>query len=398
MNDEKEHFRGCFFPKEIWDMLTRKEITPIEMILLGRIDSLTRDESHGCFARKKTLASYLGVSPRWIQAKINKLRKQGLIRTEVKDEIRHMWVTYNSVDRGERPFSPPENDPSPIRSSLLRKDSDKRPASAKAEGGAPEGSGINGFFETPNKPSKVKVFDYQNADILHSAIVSKYNIRRRWIKSSWAKELGLLYKDLGSDALRLTKVLAYFGSFHQGAPTIINAKQFRKHFHWLEDRMNKGPSAIAKKDVKMDEAAEFVYKTVSKWHWPKGSKDSLPWFIQTCVENLRIFHNLRHNPGTLTLASKNKDPYLPSFIQMMSTKFIETETFIEEWCRWVYEQVKDWKDWSGNLKTFLFDMKAKFSLGAKRFDQIGKEWSTDWSGDTTYWILYKELLNEDYKV
>ena len=260
----------------------------------------------------------------------------------------------------------------------------------------------NGFFQeeksTRIKESTPLPIDEQNAVYLHDVIVRKHNYRRKWRVSQWTNEMKLLRQDIGNDAARLAAILCFYEK-HKGPPTIINAKQFRRHFLWLESLSRKegGSAATYKKPlIKITDLAKRIAKDVAKWGWPKGSADQLQEFVQVSFDNLAEFSAIRKDVKLLTKLHVDKggktygSEY--SFIQYMADVVIVPDLFIENWCQHVYWKVASWEKWSGKLHPFVFH------LNAKHLDDLGKAWSQDWCERTHLWASYKELLHAGQEV
>lgn len=64
-------------------------------VLLENIDFLSKNEYHACFASKKTMAYYLGVSDRKIFRLVNELVEEGFV---VKNNLFHLKVTQKWVE------------------------------------------------------------------------------------------------------------------------------------------------------------------------------------------------------------------------------------------------------------------------------------------------------------
>ena len=86
MSDNRA-FRGVWIPAEIWES---KELTLQEKVMLVEIDSLSADESRGCYKSNKAFAEFFGLSLSRVSEIIKSLEKKGFITTKYKRKGREI--------------------------------------------------------------------------------------------------------------------------------------------------------------------------------------------------------------------------------------------------------------------------------------------------------------------
>lgn len=109
-------FKGVWIPAKVF---TDARLTPSDKFLFGLVYILTNER--GCFATRETLASYMSQSVRNTQYSISRLIDCGYVR---RDDDGVLWdIISHSIDRAEKPFTPPVKKSSPEGCKNLHPDS-----------------------------------------------------------------------------------------------------------------------------------------------------------------------------------------------------------------------------------------------------------------------------------
>lgn len=216
-------------------------------------------------------------------------------------------------------------------------------------------------------------------DALHKKqimIGKKISIRK------WASEFATLERDL-RDQERILTTLEWYVQ-HIGdeyVPEAHSGKGFRIKFSKIESAYQKH---LKRNPVAKETAmGKLVTRSLSRFHWPKGSDKHLPAIVEMSIQNHANF--LRK---LLEVKSRVDDPRLKGFIDVVKSQIGFPQQFIERWFTNVFKSVKEWKQWSGDLTSFTFSPKHR------SFEAMGAAWSKSHSGSHQLWNLLKELCDE----
>lgn len=234
-----------------------------------------------------------------------------------------------------------------------------------------------GFFKDRETPTKLDKMDYSLAEAFHLIVIQKLKVRRKWNKERWAKEFSILRKEVGGYD-RIKDVMMWYSSNcgSSRVPSFISAAKFRQHFSWLEKLSGGG------KKVEITEAANDLANRLRRGRtWPKGSGDQLPEVVQSCMDN---YDKVRKAIFKLKPTGKAA---LDGFIDHILSRLGTTNHFVEHWMIETNTRVSNWKEWSGDLKSFTFD------VAHQRFHNMGKGLATNY-GSRTMWDEIVKLLGE----
>lgn len=242
------------------------------------------------------------------------------------------------------------------------------------------------FFEQPESKGNTTPFDKKCAKKLHKCVVEKMRIRRAVSHEKWAQEFRILRKETSDDKKLIKKRLKWFIRHwdEKGVPPIRSAQGFRRHFHeWLADAIKRWEKHQPVENI-TPEAEKMATRLARDCKWPKGSRDQLPGVVQQCFNNItKLFKQLKE------VEAKTKDGRIKRFIPVLRSKLFGQEFFTSAWMSRVYNKIKDWEDWSGDLKSYVFTPTHKM------FQSIGKEAAQSYSGSTIPFELLMEVLNGD---
>lgn len=240
---------------------------------------------------------------------------------------------------------------------------------------------MNGFFPTNKKKSTPDQFDVQCAKILHQILLQRHLIHSRCRPSAWAKEFALLRTLDGVREIEIAAVLEWYEKTagNDYIPEAFSGKAFRSKFLQLQRAMQKNP-VVTVTDLARDLAKDLLRK-----HWPQGSGDKLPEAVQLTIDNYQKFR-VKY---TKLVYSPKMDARLMRLYTFVGMKLPSPVTFAEQWMTHVHKQIVDWDDWSGDI------LKQAFTVTNKRFNNMGRQWASEYCSDPGRWDKLMELLNED---
>lgn len=414
-------FRNFVVPGELIDLLASKKIADAEIILVGIMDSLVKAKEEGCWASKAYLAKRLGKTERQIHRMMANLKDLGLIRqvgtkTFPNGAVLPTYETiWHPVDlfkelactdvRGRQKCHPGGRQKCHPIDSSLRSESQKeiptrrnrlgRAIDDPLEESPPGGNTSMPFdgFKTP-PDDKIKRHHLDLAERLRSATVAQ-GYKTSWKRSKWADQFRLLENDLKGDRLGglkpddLYRVLEWFEkqATSPNAFKVHNAEIFRKMFLEMARRSkSKQPLTVQVSD-KAKAIADKFRGRFSNYRWPKGSADCLDAFVQVTLTGANEFRD-RLKTVAKSDDKRKKDNMAAVLLKTKFMYFDHPDTFTEKWVQAVYDDIKDWDGWSGNLVSMAF----AGDLDQKRMDRIGKQWATDYFGYDKPWTELKESL------
>ncbi len=253
----KKQYRGQWIPPELGELIDTHEITPLEFVLLLRIDALVNWKGIGCWETNKKLAAYMQLSKRMVISMIKSLKSRGLIipSPEPWMKIRNLkyrviecfWSRIYIEGRSKRKGTGEKNDTrtdeknnTHSTSSLRSEEKENTVASL-----APEGSLRSEGFKNPFLNGETPNVDYLPVDkdcaiTLHEALHKKGMLRStKWSIKSWSKEFALLRKAQPEDSDNIERVLDWYIHNIGGdkIPEAFCASSFRDKFPRIQAAM-----------------------------------------------------------------------------------------------------------------------------------------------------------------
>lgn len=392
MSKDVEHhenqFRGWWVPAEVVRLFQSGKIGPMETLLLATIDGLISPE-RGCFASNKYLAAKLGILPRYVVKMIGNLTRDGLIiRTGFNGRIRTLETAWSNAVRKVRLVQQDHSG----ATRRTRRIPPTGELDKQVERAAKRRHGIGGKRKMFFNESKKKTWttpgpsdkDYKRTDKLEQVIRSRRKIMRPFKRAAWAKCFMMLRCVDGVPADHIDLILDWYVN-HFGeefVPQVYSAKAFRDKFLALENAMGRCVEVVGE----LSDDAKRIVASLNRKGWPKGSKEQLPAVVQSSLaEYVKFKDKLRD-----VVNDRTKVP-IPQPIKrfahnLLSARLGTAVTFIENWMLAVHKQISEWTAWSGQLKQF------RFCPESKRFAQMGREWSTRYTGSGRQWDLLINLL------
>lgn len=251
------------------------------------------------------------------------------------------------------------------------------------------------LFSTPpctGKPFTEK--PYKNI-LLRNIINNKNSFARKYAKklmdellaknkvskgdiNKWTKEIIKLKAEVGKSRLKEV-LLWYIRHFtDKYTPKAYTAKTFREKFYNIEDAMNRSGGNITK--VKISDTATKITAQLQDRPWPKITTQQLSEAIQISLDRLKVFVNKQKS-----WQEKNPKHKYFNFSEVVLQE-MDNSVFIKRWFKGVNDRIKNWNDWSGELKGFLF------SEDSKQLLLLGRNLAISFCGDSQRWDKYIETL------
>jgi hypothetical protein len=360
-------FRGTWVPVAIHKLLRDGAISSVEFVLLSTIDSLTdEDNGRGCWASNKFLGMAIHTSPVQIQAILTRLERKGLIRREYNPH-RTIWPTYCTSVPTWKTRPPHLENQVGIEIEVLEK---KKTVEANAST-APSEDGDMPFFQIKQPPTKTTPTegDSRCAEKLRRD-VQRRKFVHQWNKAKWAHDFRILRQKLekiGRDSElepTLDWYVAHVSDPGSKLPTkIVNASGFARNYEWIRETMTKNSSAT----VAPSEEALDIVKDLKQYRWPKGSDQELPEYVERTIQTHRkliggLRRELAAHEAREAKSKVHKTSHLHIAMKSVVTQLGMRDYFVSKWWEDVFKDIHGWDQWSGNLKSFAFDLKTKRSL------------------------------------
>lgn len=413
-----QSIRNFVLPGEILILRARKKITDGEFILLGVIDNLVKAKEEGCWASRGYLARKVGKTERQVHRMIARLLKIGIIRQVGTKSFPNgatvptyetLWHPVNLLDKLEctdvrgchkcHPGGCHKCHPSisSLRSEMIRENPSRRNRRDRGRDDPSRQSPPGGTTDMPfpefgaEPDTKIKDHHTAWAERLRKACVQN-GWKHEWSRKKWANQFRILEDKLAKKELGrlvpgdIEKVLAWFERI---APTKTREVQHAEHFRKSFPHLHRWATENEKVDVQVSKEAKEIADQFrgrfSNYKWPNGSGDQLDAFVQVTLTNARAFRDSLKEVAV----HGDKENMAGMLLRMRHFYFDHPDTFTEKWVKAVYDDVKDWAGWSGNLLAMAFTG----DLNQKRMDRIGKQWATDYYGNDKQWTKLKESLS-----
>lgn len=215
---------------------------------------------------------------------------------------------------------------------------------------------------------------------LRSIIVNSLKYQKPYSQASWSNEFRLLLKEIDRDESRLVRTLDWY---EKNAATmkfpVVSAAKFRSRFIEIESRMKETTSLeIEVSDV----AAEIAGNLIAECRWPAKAASQMPQAVQSGLDDYAPVYK---KFMSLTKTLKKQDR-LYGFVRSLISRMTKPVTFIARWMMTVFDGVKNWKAWSGDLKSYAF------LADGDRFREWGEKLATQY-GDRRLWAKLMEKLS-----
>lgn len=407
MDDFDPAYCEVAVPADAWRLLTAGTVNLTDLFLLVLVDGLPKEyDAKGVGrsgVRNRDLAASLKVSRLHTSSVVKKLRRLGLLKASTSDGVRWLRVCWTRCSElletaDYRPWDQPPPLPFQFRpghttqgSALLRPPKGgsqgaealeagrsipgfgKTAGSERGESQAPT---HKGFFPQPasKKGGKLTPFHFWCADRLRAVVTKVFKVRKAWTRTKWAQEVKTLQREVEDDTDRIEAVLDYLesdrmkGPARDKLPRVSGARHFRKTFSWIEDRMNKD-HAYRGKTITRTQVGEEVVRRLSRHRWPMGSGVQLPEAVEASLAFVLSFVE-----GLKKARARDGGSVRADLAAHLLRKLGRPGHFVERWFEDVYEAVRDWPTWSGNL------LAMSPSRGSKRFLDLCRGWTQDYLG------------------
>jgi hypothetical protein len=290
--------------------------------------------------------------------------------------IGHEYILFPNLEKPNRGF-PEQQNPD-----VLNKHNNKKKHSRLSAKGTSADKGKFGI------DSKLTTFYNECAIKLADAVLRHLKVNYKSSIPSWGKEFEKLERLNGVDRSRIKKVLEWFCNHlsTKGISHAFSGSHFRMKFVYIEQAMLKDSPPT----VEVSEKALKITDKLKKLHWPKGSAKQLPQLVETSLQN---YHRLLNRHSLLLKSLRGtKDNKDKSILRFAKTKLTSSYsppcTFIRQWFEDVNNQVSNWDNWSGNLKSFVFQDNSD------KFNSLGRSWSTEYTGSESRWEEYQKALEK----
>jgi hypothetical protein len=209
----------------------------------------------------------------------------------------------------------------------------------------------------------------------------------KYSDAAWANDFRLLINDLKGDAKQVWAILDWYEEHAKSDSPfkIQSAKGFRKHFDLLSGKASKSVHQINVTDEEMG----LALAVSKRYAWPYAAVPNIPHAVHECM---KVWPHVRAK-----LREMNDDSTTPSnirpFVMQLRNRFwcvgskCELE-FCLLWFGMIYEEIKGWKEWSGDFSRYLFKKDGEF------FEKKVSGWAHQY-GDVRVWHYIKSKIWEE---
>ena len=400
----KFHFKGCWIPASVFDLITAGKLVAHDLAILTMIDALSHPNGRGCYASNAYLATQLSLSKRSVIRSINRLKALGLVLstgTTSNRELRPSWdsasdksvtsasdksVTQKLVPtelarrKGEAGGeTPPRGTPNSRRSTHPT-----NPSTSVPKGGSlPVNPQLGNC--PPNPRDKAPKCPVEEVDRSRARRLKEYVRNQGWSLSAspknWEQAFAILRRRPAICATQIDSVLDYLTLHHprDAKPRIRNARELIDRWDWLTDLAEKN------KPVTVSPIADNISNRLANLGWPKGSEAKLPEAVQKSLDAFTAFQ------AKLKPFVKQPEPTdkrvrrLWNFAKEVWASSLDSAPwFVENYFVRLHKRVRGWSGWSGSFAPWLFTL-------PKLVDE-GRGWSVEYCGVPNLWDqLLKEI-------
>lgn len=220
-----------------------------------------------------------------------------------------------------------------------------------------------------------------DADKQRAAELKQRTNGRPYSKETWAHEFRKLRELDGVEDAKLAKVFAwYIQNFRASKyiPIALTAKEFRLKFIKIDAAMERDVGDTTLEDIEPSDDAKQLHKQLRMKRWPKGSEKDLLGAIDSSLRNYTDFRQRLVKLGKVLVASSREARTVQ---HLLKSKLDAPNFFINQWFSSVFDSVVNWKEWSGELKTFIW------RHDSKRFVKIVRGWCAEYNKD-----IWKDIV------
>lgn len=241
----------------------------------------------------------------------------------------------------------------------------------------------DGFLGLPESGSdQINIQALALARKLKRIVEVKLNHRKAWSETNWTNTFRLLIKDVGLD--KVTSVLDWYDGYCNNSPKYEakSAKSFRNMFEALQGICERAQKSA--KPAKMSkEGIETAARLRSECQWPAKADKTLDAAVENSIQAY-----IKFKSKLCSLKDSTKDRMLGFFLDYIAPEMIrDPEDFVFGWFYRVYQSVKGWKTWNGDL------VNRQFSEDSERLDDFGTDLAIAW-GDRSFWTKTMNLVKE----
>lgn len=225
-------------------------------------------------------------------------------------------------------------------------------------------------------PSKATEQDRKRACRLHDMLVKHRKLFSTPSIPKWADEFRRLREQLGAGQDRVDPLLDWYEQHlpDRYTPQAYSARTFRDKFAQLEAaaercRCKASPCKPEAPPPELDKAGQRVLAELLELHWPKGSAAQVPHVVAASLAAYRDF--LRR------LKEAELPRKLSDFRGYLLDTLSDPATFVSGYLERECARYARWEDWSGTVQPL--------SPTARRFVQLGYEFSQEWCGGPERW-------------
>lgn len=385
-------------PDEAW-ILIRSGLKGIKPWLYCVIYTADK-QIGGCIYTNDELAQILGKVSVEISRDLAKLIQLGLIRREFcngRRTLTPLWCKMSDKDKSDlvktlRDISYINNNEYNVNMSLSKDTKDVQSFASLREK-------LASLSHKPKQKKKslrnvsVMDIDIERAKSLWDRLTIKDLKTWRSNFRDWPKYFACLREYDNIDDQEIGRVLSLYlplircGMGKDYIPEAFCARTFMEKFRNIKECMNDRFG----EPIQLDTCGRKAMESISKLRWPKG-KASLEEAVQKSINNYRFFledfnslvDRLKKNTVSLDTANSR---LLSSFVEVIQSKLSgHPRDFAEMWFNKVHDERSSWEEWDGDLKREIF------SVQCKRFQRMGREWSSEYCGSESCWKLFMEVL------
>jgi hypothetical protein len=241
----------------------------------------------------------------------------------------------------------------------------------------------------PQKP--VSEFDLKAAKLLYKAIIAKTQLTRKPSMRAWAEEIRLLRKAASKSSI--LEMIEWYSlhSKDKYTPWIFSGTTFRAKFPQLLEAKARAQAEPQRVRRTITGLANIMAESLKQsYHWPKGSEAQVAEACQIGIDELtELFERMNskfHELTTQKLDFRDPRVNILNFILHLRDYVADARQFVPGWMADINGMISRWSNWHGDL------LKLALSIESKKFQQMGYDWSNEWSGSNQRWDqLMQEL-------
>jgi len=235
--------------------------------------------------------------------------------------------------------------------------------------------------------------DFYNSTAKHfNLFVQKRKLFKAKIRTStWTKILIELHIKDNYTKAQIKQTIDWYKKHHKEkyTPKIYKVKDLQEKFPQIieakkRDEESKTPAIVISK------TAQTIFNTLTKNNrsWPKGSQKKLAETIQISLTNYECFFKQHKR---LLKDYKTKTTAVGKQVYRFAAKYLKYQfhtpnDFIVWWFDMIWEQICNWKSWSGNLSSYVFDIDVQL------LSNLGEGWAMEWCSDVQCWHRYVKAV------